>query len=59
MMRMACFMRAKVQLYVETTKDFFDFLRFCIVSEKDRHTSFVGVGLEETISYCSESGLAR
>lgn len=22
MMRMACFMRAKVQLYVETTKDF-------------------------------------
>ena len=31
---MACFMRAKVQLYVETTKDFFDFLRFCIGSAK-------------------------
>ena len=35
MMRMVCFMRAKVQLYVETTKDFFDFLRFCIGSAKE------------------------
>ena len=40
-------------------KIFFDFLRFIIVSEKDKHTSFEGVGLEETISYCSEAGLAR
>lgn len=38
---------------------FFDFLRFCIGSEKDIHTSFEGVGLEGTILYRSEAGLAK
>lgn len=42
MRRMVCFIRAKVQLYVETTKIFFNFLRFSIFSEKDIHTSFEG-----------------
>ncbi len=40
-------------------KIFFDFLRFCIGSEKNIHTSFEGGGLEETISNRSEAGLAR
>ena len=40
-------------------KIFFDFLRFCIGSEKDIHTSFEGGGLEGAVSYRSESGLAR
>ena len=39
-------------------KIFVDFLQFCIVSEKDIHTSFEGGGLEGVISYRTEAGLA-
>lgn len=46
-MRMACFMRAKVQLYVETTKIFFEFLRFCIGSAKDIPDSLKEVDWKE------------
>ena len=59
MMRMDCFMRAKVLLMLKQQKIFFDFLRFCIGSEKDIHASFEGGGLEETISNRPEAGFAR
>ena len=39
-------------------KIFFDFLRFCIGSEKDIHTSFEGGGLEGAVCYCQEAGFA-
>ena len=39
-------------------KIFFDFLRFCIGSEKDIHTSFEESGLEGAVSYRPEAGFA-
>lgn len=41
------FMRAKVQLYVETTKDFLDFLRFSIGSAKEIPVSLKEVDWKE------------
>ena len=54
---MACFMRAKVQLYVETTKIFFEFLRFCIGSAKDIPDSLKEVDWKELYAIAKKQAL--
>ena len=51
------FMRAKVQLYVETTKVFFDFLRFCIGSAKEIPGSLKEVDWKELYAIAMKQAL--
>lgn len=57
MMRMVCFMRAKIQLYVETTKIFFDFLRFCIGSAKEIPSSLKEADWKELYAIAQKQAL--
>lgn len=57
MRRMACFMCAKVQLYVETTKIFFEFLRFCIGSAKEIPGSLKEVDWKELYRIAQKQAL--
>ena len=59
MMRMVCFMRAKVQLYVETTKDFFWFLAILHWFSQGNTWFFEGGGLEGAVSYRPEAMFSR
>lgn len=51
-------MRAKVQLYVETTKDFLRFLAILYWFCQGNTWFFEGGGLEGDICYCPKAGFA-